>query len=127
MNELRTEMTMESNAVIGGLEIENMQLKDDLDTAQQESYWWKKWDTAQSALQGWMNKWRNSEDRVIELERKLDASRKENQQLISLWRDHLDEADIEDDSEWESQARQILWNGSDTARETETDDESVPF
>lgn len=126
MNGLMAEMTMERNAVIGGLEVENMQLKDDLDTAQQGSYWWKKWDAAQSALQEWMNKWRNSEDRVISLEGKLNASHKENQQLASLWREHLDEGEPENDNEWESQARQILWNGSDTDKQFDAEDD-IPF
>ena len=38
----------------------------------------------------------------------------EDHTLAEVWRNHLDEGDPEDDNEWESCARQILWNGADT-------------
>lgn len=90
------------------LEEDITNLKAELEeTKQGGSYWWKKWQTANDAIQEWMNKWRNAEDNVIKLE--------------SLWRNHLDESDPQDDNEWEAQARQILWNASDTEKQIEAE------
>jgi len=45
----------------------------------------------------------------------------EHEKLSELWRAHLDEAAIEDDSPQEKEARQILWNDSDSAQVAEAE------
>lgn len=124
------QLAIECNAVIGDLEMENIKLKEELEEIKKgDSYWWRKWETAQHSNQGWMNRWRDAEDRAIKLESKLNKLHKETGQLQSLWRDHLDEGDPEDDNEWEAEARQVLWNTSDTEKQTEAEDydSDVPF
>ncbi len=67
-----------------------------------------------------------------ELER-AERFKAEYDKLSELWRDHLDEAGIEDDNEWEKEARQILWNDSDAEKSIEAEGydrsecEPVPF
>lgn len=109
-----------------------LDLEQDLARAKRSRrYWWKKWQTVNDAVQGWMNHWRNAEDRVIKLERRLEKSQKELQKMESLWRDHLEEGDPQDDNEWESRARQILKNQSDIEKEIAVNgydkEDYVPF
>lgn len=112
------EMLIEREAYMADTELENMRLRDDLEEMKKGgSYWWRKWEKAVESAQTWMNQWRNAEDRVIPLERKLKTCQKELKELESLWRDHLDECDPQDDNEWESQARQILCTASDIEKQ----------
>jgi len=49
--------------------------------------------------------------------KKAERGQAQGEQFSSLWREYLDEANIEDDSKWESEARQILWTNSDAEKQ----------
>ena len=67
-----------------------------------------------------------------ELER-AERFKAEAKKLSTLWRNHLNDGRPMDDNEWESQARQELWDDSDTQQQKEDEGngnsewESVPF
>ena len=47
--------------------------------------------------------------------------------LSDLWRDHLDEAELDGDNDWEKEARQILWNDSDSQKRREAEESDLPW
>jgi len=92
------QIMVEGNAVIGELEIQNMQLSDDLEAANKRC----------TEEREWSRTLRN----IIQRDRKgydLD--------VVSIIRDMLDEADYEDDNEKMRELRKMLWNDSDTDKQ----------
>lgn len=51
----------------------------------------------------------------------LHESRTDYFKMRILWRLHLDEAPIQEDDDWEKEARQVLWNDSDKEKQIEAE------
>ena len=66
--------------------------------------------TELASMKAFRNKWRKE---VGRLKNHLNNA----EELSQLWRLHLDEAAIEDDDDWEAEARRILCNKSDIEKQ----------
>lgn len=81
----------------------------------------------------WVDSYNRECLRTTKEAKKPDSYRKQLQKMESLWRNHLNECDPQDDNDWEAEARQILCNASDIEKKIavdgydETDREYVPF
>ena len=112
------------HGVIIDLEIENMQLRDDLEATQ------KKLEEAEALLAITTDVLRGN---AALFGKRYIKARAESDKLSELWRDHLDECDPEDDNDWESEARQILYDAGDIEKKIAVDGydkserEYVPF
>ena len=126
----QNEMMILENAVIGDLEIYGIQLTGDLEMTEnriaelnEEILWLKaNLKAAEKAKELW------KDDALDRKKKATDSSRTE-----TLVRNILDETDPEDDDENMGELRQILWNASDTDKQTEAEGydkdkvEPIPF
>lgn len=121
-----TDLLLENNAVIGDLEIYGIQLKDDLEMAEEnilelkEEILWLK--ASLKAAGKAKNLW---------MKDALDSKKKANDssQTETLVRNILDEIELEDDDENTRELRKIYWNEDDDikqlrAEQSDEDEES---
>lgn len=99
------EMMIESNAVIGDLEMDNMQLRDEMEEMK------RRYEEEQ--------KWARTLWNIIQRD-KVTPTRKQNE-VESLVREMLDEAIYEEDSDRMKQLRKILWTDDDTEKQIEAE------
>lgn len=117
----------EGNAVIGELEVYGMNLTDENAKLRKEN------ERLAERSDYWRKAWQDAKAREEKLATSVKMLMKESAEFKSLWRDHLDETDPEDDDDAEAKARQILWNAGDTEKKIETEGysksevEYVPF
>lgn len=122
----QNEMMGMGNAVIGDLEIYGIQLKDDLEMAEEtimemrEEIEWLKASVkaAEKAKDLWMKDALDRKKKIVD-----------NSQTVKLVRNLLDEIELEDDDENTAGLRQIYWNEDDDikqlrAEQSEEDEES---
>lgn len=65
----------------------------------------------------WLGEYQERRERAAELFAENTRLREELLPLKAAWRNHLDESPIENDDDWEKDARRILWNDSDTEKQ----------
>ena len=120
------QIMVEGNAVIGDLEIYGIQLKDDLEMAEEtimemrEEIEWLKANVkaAEKAKELWMADALSAKKKIAD-----------NSQTVTLVRNLLDEINIEDDDVNTAELRKIYWNEDDDikqlkAEQSEADEES---
>lgn len=105
------QMAIERNAA-------ELEMAEELMGAKKDAAWWKE------AFYQAVRREKNVTKRLYGALGYHESDELRNMEI--LMREHLDESSIEDDDEWESQARQILWNDSDAEKEIAVE-ECVPF
>jgi len=97
------QIMVEGNAVIGELEMFNIQLKDDYDALNRRYEEEREW------------------TRTLRAIIKRDNAREVNIELEKIVRDMLDEIEYDDDTEHTRELRKMLWNDSDTDKQMEAE------